>query len=355
MRILITGAQGFVGCYLIHRALHSRPDAEILGIGRSPQADGYFSHDVTVQGMRVRARVPETLRGPRDIRYQYQQIDLDDTAALRRIADRFQPDSVVHLASGLRGDYWRALVQTNVTGTASLLTALGETCQRPPAVVIASTGGVYGAIAPEDLPVLEAAPANPADVYSATKLAAEQISRVLCAEYGMRLAVARLFNIVGPGQSERHVCGRFASAIAEAATHSNPTVRTGCLTSTRDYVDVRDAASALLVLTESGTGPYNVASGIETSTDTMLRLLSRHAGLEGKLQIDATEPTLPGVSRHAGCAERLTALGYTPAFTLEKSLSDVFDYYVAYRRPNRPFATRIPAPEHTASERAPTR
>ena len=337
MRILITGAQGFVGRYFTHEVLSRRADARVLGLGRSSRMDGYFSHHVTVRGTAVRARLPRSFGPYTDGAYEYEQLDLNDTPALRKLADRFQPDCIVHLASGLRGDECQSLVQTNVTGTASVLTAMAETCRRPPAVVLGSSGGVYGAIAPADLPVVEAAPAHPADVYAATKLAAEQIGRVLCGAYGMRYVAARLFNVVGPGQSERHVCGRFASLIAAAETASHPTLRTGGLASTRDYVDVRDAAAALFVLAESGTGTYNVASGVETSTETVLQLLSRHAGLEGRLHVEPTEQVLPGVSRHAGCVKRLASLGYAPAFTLQESLKDVLDYYRDYgcERPKR--------------------
>lgn len=330
MRILITGAQGLVGRYFAREVLRRRSDAKVLGIGRSPRMDGYFSHHVTVHRTAVRARLPESLRLNTDCAYEYEQLDLNDTPALRQLADRFQPDWVVHLASGLRGDDCQSLVQTNVTGTASLLAAIGETCRNPPAVVLGSSGGVYGTIPPADLPVAEAAPCHPADIYSATKLAAEQIGRVLCAAYGIRYVAARLFNIVGPGQSERHVCGRFASLIADAATSSHPTLHTGGLTCTRDYVDVRDAAAALFMLAESGTGTYNVASGVETATGTVLELLARHAGLEGQLHVEQAEDVLPGVSRHVGCVKRLTSLGYAPAFTLQESLKDVFDYYDDY-------------------------
>lgn len=330
MRLLITGAQGFVGRYFTREVLRRRSGARVLGLGRSPRMDGSFTHHVTVHGTAVRARLPESIRVDTDAAYEYVQIDLNDTPALRRVADRFQPDCIVHLASGLRGDNWQSLVQTNVTGTASLLTAMGETCRTPPAVVLGSSGGVYGAIAAENLPVAETAPCHPADLYSATKLAAEQICRVLCAEYGMRYVAARLFNVVGPGQSERHVCGRFASLLAHARTSPRPALRTGSLTSTRDYVDVRDAAAALVVLMESGTGTYNVASGIETATGTILTLLSRYAGLDRQLHVEPAEDVLPGVMRHAGCVKRLMALGYTPGFPLQASLKDVLQYYDDY-------------------------
>jgi nucleoside-diphosphate-sugar epimerase len=355
MRVLITGAQGFVGRYLVHEVLNRRPGARVLGLGRSPRIDGCFTHYVTVRGTAVPARLPDSFRPDSGGAYEYAQVDLGDAAALRRVANRFQPDCVVHLASGLRGDDAQSLAQTNATGTASLLTAIGESCRTRPAVVLGSTGGVYGAIAGGDLPVVETVPCRPADVYSATKLAAEQIGRVLCDAYGMRYVAARLFNVVGPGQSERHVCGRFASLIADAASSSRRALRTGCLTSTRDYVDVRDAAAALAVLAESGMGTYNVASGRETDTGTVLTLLSRHAGLEGRLHVEPTDDVLPGVSRHAGCVNRLAALGYAPAFTLQESLRDVLDYYFVLsglRDPSR----AVPAPfahnDHGAAERA---
>lgn len=327
MRILITGAQGFVGRYLTHEVLRRRAGARVIGVGRSPRTDAYFSHHVTIRGTQVRARVTPCLALHDTDAYEYEQLDLTDTPALRALAARFQPDCVVHLASGLRGDDALQLAKTNMTGTASLLTAIGEACRQPPALVLGSSGGVYGAIDPTELPVAEEAPCRPADVYAATKLASEQIGRVLCAQYGMRYVSARLFNLVGPGQSERHVCGRFASLIAGAACASPGRLRTGSLTSTRDYVDVRDAAAALALLAESGSGTYNVASGTETSTGTVLQLLLRHAGLEGRMQVEPTADVRPGVSRHVGCTRRLMSLGYAPAFTLAESLKDVLRYY----------------------------
>ena len=63
------------------------------------------------------------------------------------------------------------------------------------------------------------------------------------------------------------------------------------------------------MLAESGSGTYNVASGIETSTETILTLLARRAGLEGKLHVEPTGQVLPGVARHAGCVRRLASLG----------------------------------------------
>ena len=333
MRYLITGAQGFVGRHLSDVILNNRADAEVLGLGRSPRWDDHLTHSITVRGTTVAARTPGYLRPLPDDRYRYEQIDLLNTRAVREVAVRFRPDAVIHLASGLRGDDWRKLVDTNVSCTASLLAAIGDASVRPSAVVLGSTGGVYGVIAPEQLPVTEDAHCEPSETYSATKLCGEQIGRIQCADLGIRCVVARLFNIVGAGQSERHVCGRFASALAGMADQSDPVLQAGDLTTTRDYIDVRDAASALLLLAESGEGVYNIGSGVETTTEAVLSTLSRIAGARGKLRVLQGAPVAAGVRRHAGSIRRLQSLGYVPAYILDQSLQDLFNYYIGYQLP----------------------
>jgi UDP-glucose 4-epimerase len=332
MRVVITGAQGFVGRYLTDAFLRERPKSEVLGIARSPRMDGYFSHTVTVDGTAMQAPVPPDLLKLSGPRYRYERMCLTDTDGLKKLMAEFLPDVVVHLASGLRGDDWRTLIESNVMGTASLLRALGETCVTAPAVILGSTGGVYGAKAADQLPATEESPCNPADVYSATKLSAEQIGRVVCAEYNMRLAVARIFNVCGPGQSERHVCGRFARLIIGAARSGSSVLQTGDLTATRDYIDVRDAAAALLLLAQCGEGTYNVASGIETATGTVLDVLLRQAGLEHEVRIERTSGIVAGVPRHFGSISRLLAAGYAPAFPLETTLQHILSYYMSARK-----------------------
>jgi GDP-4-dehydro-6-deoxy-D-mannose reductase len=268
-RYLVTGARGFVGRHLVAQIREADGGAEIVGTGRS-------------------------------------HFPLRDTAGLRRLIGEWRPDCVFHLAAATHSAAEPDLIETNVAGTASLMTALSGSHAR---VVLASSGSVYGD--PERLPIAETHPCRPRDVYGATKLAAERIA-------GDRVVVARIFNVVGPGQDETHVCGRLAAQLASGATR----IEVGPTDTTRDFIDVRDVASALFLLAERGRAgeTYNVAGGRETSIQAVLSELIRIYG--ATVEIVRRDGVPAGVHRHVADIARLRQLGFTPSFSLADSLRD---------------------------------
>ena len=317
-RYLITGAQGLVGRFLTARILAADKDAHVLGLGRSENLPGFFTHSLTVNGKQHRAKVPAELsiHG----HYRYQQLSLLMTDRLREVVERFEPTIVFHLASALHTASDQELFEANLEGTASLMNALAKT---KALVVLGSSGSVYGEAT---LPLTESQPCNPNDLYGITKLASEQITRVKAARAGLQFIVARIFNVVGPGQSESHVCGRFAAQLA--ASVKPTTLSAGTLETTRDFIDIRDVATALLLLATSGERgtTYNVASGKETHIHFVLSELLRIAGLSGQVEVVQNDSQPAGVSRHVAKTSRLRKLGFQPAYSLTQSLEDLFHY-----------------------------
>jgi GDP-4-dehydro-6-deoxy-D-mannose reductase len=230
-----------------------------------------------------------------------------------------RPHVVFHLASALHTAPLRDLVETNVEGTASLVDAM----EPETLLVLGSSASVYGH-APS-LPIGESTTCSPVDLYGVTKLAAEHIARVGAARRGFAFVTARIFNVVGPGQSEAHVCARLA---AQLATSGCRTLHVGPLDPTRDFIDVRDVAAALLVLADRGErgGTYNVASGRETSIRAVLAELLGICGSEG-VAIVARSDHPSGVQRHFADVSRLAALGFRPEYSLKASLGDLAAYY----------------------------
>jgi GDP-4-dehydro-6-deoxy-D-mannose reductase len=240
----------------------------------------------------------------------------------------FQPNWIFHLASGLRDDPPRELLKTNVDGSMALTQAIVDSERRPQLVVYASSGAVYGH--PRRLPLDEADATQPVDVYGATKLQAEQMTRMLTRQYSVSAVWARLFNLVGPGQDERHVCGYFASRTAAiVAGDSAREISVGPLEATRDFIDVRDAARALILLARFGTDgtTYNIASGREVAVADVLSRTLQLARLEGQVLIHRDPTQRARIPRHYGDIRRLCALGFAPKFELAHSLSELFDYY----------------------------
>jgi nucleoside-diphosphate-sugar epimerase len=234
---------------------------------------------------------------------------------------------VIHLAAALRDEPGPALVAANVTGTISLLNALGASRSRA-RIVLGSSGSVYGPI--DSVPIDERARCAPDEPYARSKLAAEYAALVLAQAAGLPLAIARIFNIAGPGQDERHVCGRFAAqAVAIAQGLREPSIEIGDLSATRDFVDVRDVASGLALIARDSTpaGVYNVASGCESAIQEVLDLTLANAGIVGRVEVVRRYAGARGVARQRADITRLRSLGYFPAFTLASSVTDLVAYY----------------------------
>jgi GDP-4-dehydro-6-deoxy-D-mannose reductase len=329
-RVLITGAQGFVGRYVVAHWLQSDPLAAMVGIGRSRQLFRSFTHRIEWAGAKLRAPLPTELRwGSASERYRYLRLDLRDRPSLIELLKEFRPSCVIHLAGALRDEPTNRLLSLNVLGTESLFEAIAQAGIDPPTVVLGSTGSLYGNVPRERLPIHEEEPPAPFDAYSVSKEAAERMARILAARHGVPTVYARIFNVLGPGQDERHLCGWLARQMAAVSLGRQSHLVVGALDTTRDFIDVRDVALALRVLALRGVAgrAYNVASGIETPTRQVFDELLALAGLEPNV------PIMLRAARPADCVRlyadvgRLLAAGYHPSFHLLRSLSDVLGYY----------------------------
>ena len=331
-RFLITGAQGFVGRYLAAQLLGAARGAAVLGIGRSARRGDQFTHAIHFGATRLAAPLPEELsRVDCNIGYNYVAVDICDCARLTKVIRDFRPQIVIHLASALRDDPPESLFRANIEGTVRLIEAISESGIEKPKLIIGSTGGVYGTAPEDELPLSEDNPCRPVDLYSISKLAAEEASRSLARLHKIPAIWARLFNLVGPGQDERHVCGKFASTIAAMITGGLPRkITAGALDTTRDFIDVRDAAQGLQILAERGTPgeTYNVGSGTETSIESVLDRTLRAARLTSVIEINRVSARAQDVPRHFANVERLKALGFAPRYDLDRSIEDLLRYYV---------------------------
>jgi GDP-4-dehydro-6-deoxy-D-mannose reductase len=158
-------------------------------------------------------------------------------------------------------------------------------------------------------------------------LIAEGIARHSAAGCGVPVAVVRIFNVVGPGQNERHVAGRIAAQFAAAKSGMRRNLELGYLHCTRDFIDVRDVAQGLIIAAVRGEGTLNIGSGCERNVEELVNEFSRASGLDIPRTIRTEIPT--GGERSVADIRRMRALGFAPTFCLRASIEDIWAYYGA--------------------------
>ena len=301
MRALVTGATGFVGRYLL----------EALGDA------GY-----------------ETLAcgGPHDT--DALPIDLLELASLRAALDLGRPDVVFHLAAATFvpdaiASPMAAYV-TNVRGTANVAQAVRDYARDSGTAVrllFTSSAEVYGVQPSENFPLRESCAPNPANPYAASKAAAEMLLLGEMHAFGLDVVIARAFNHIGPGQSDRFVVASFAAQLAKIAAGGAPQLYVGNIDAKRDFLDVRDVVRAYVALARDGEAGaiYNVCSGAARSIRDVLRelIIAAHVAVEVRDDPERLRPS--DVPLFVGDASKLrAATGWEPRIPFPTSIRDIY-------------------------------
>jgi GDP-4-dehydro-6-deoxy-D-mannose reductase len=261
--------------------------------------------------------------------------DLLDPASLAACLEAAQPDLVVNAAGAASvGHSWEHPAETfaaNATGVLNLLEAAAAHAGGAHLLCL-SSADVYGMREQGELPLGEDLEPRPVTPYGASKAAME----VLCGQYararGLRIAVARVFNLIGPGQSPRFVAAGFARRIAEAERGGAAVeLALGNSAALRDFGDVRDGARALLELSRQElAGTYNLCTGEGRTVAELVEALT------GQARVPVTLRREPGLERPAdppalvGDARRLrAATGIDPEIPFAQTLTDLLDEWRA--------------------------
>jgi GDP-4-dehydro-6-deoxy-D-mannose reductase len=260
------------------------------------------------------------------------EVDLRDPESLKRALAGDAPDAVVHLAAitFVPESFARPhdTYAVNLHGTINLLETLNQEGFRG-AFLYVSSGDVYGAVTPGALPVTEDHLPRPRNPYAASKVAAEAYCYQISQTSKVRVVIARPFNHIGPGQSERFVLPALAKQIMEIKQGRRaPAVEVGNIDVTRDFSDVRDVVRAYLSLLEAGTSgeAYNVCSGIERHVREVLQRMLELADVKASVNCVADKVRPNEQTRHCGSNRKLCEdTGWRPSIPFEQSLRDLLE------------------------------
>lgn len=299
-KILITGANGFVGKHAVHEfATHGYEVFEGLGTGTTPQHD----HQLT--------------------------FNLLKTDTLHFLVQQIKPDVCLHLAGQAHIPFCREnpveATDLNVTGTVRLLEAFRR--HKPDGrVLVATSAEVYGQV-PKGQAVKEEDVLRPTTLYGITKQAADQAALAFSHQLQLDVMTARPWNHIGPGQHSRFVAAAFARQFASFVQGTPAEMKTGNLESKRDFTDVRDIVRGYRLILENGTAgeAYNLSSSTLRPISSLVEGFASITGISPRMEID------PGLFRPTDESPLLDTskirenCGWSPEIALESSLQDILE------------------------------
>ncbi|NDZ82739.1 MULTISPECIES: NAD(P)-dependent oxidoreductase [unclassified Streptomyces] len=313
MRVLLLGANGYLGRYVADRLL-ADPAVHLTALGRGDDADVRFD------------------------------LASGSPGALTRFLDAVHPGVVINCAGATRGGA-RDLTRHNTVAVASVCEALRRsTCNAR--MVQLGCAAEYGPSQPGSSTAEDAVP-RPGGPYGVSKLAASE----LVLNSGLDAIVLRVFSPVGPGTPAGSPLGRLAEAMRRAMQAGDKELKLSGLGVQRDFVDVRDVARAVHAASLSAAqGIVNIGTGHAVKLRDAAAVLARVAGFGGTLhELDApqhrhsglvaprpSEPVMDHLAAPSpypdGCggwqqADVRTArdrLGWRPRINLEESLADIW-------------------------------
>ncbi len=289
-KILITGANGFIGKHLLSELL---PKNKIIGISltHDKKTKNYFPLKKNI-------------------------LNLSDKDLQGNIK------SIIHLAAltdveNCNKNPSRCFF-TNVIGTQKILDIARKKDSK---LVYVSTSHVYGI--PQQLPISEEHPKNPLSIYASSKLAAENCCEGYSRTYGMDISIVRLFSVYGPNSPNHLVTSRIISQIKKKS------VELGNLKAKRDFVYIDDVIKAILLVLKKSRGfnDYNVGTGKSYSIYHVYSILKKLSGANTSVKSVKSRLRKSDIPDMKANISKIKKLGWEPRISISNGLKMFYDGY----------------------------
>ena len=289
MNVLVLGAGGFVGRNVLE-AIKADPRLTVASGSRVERAD--------------------------------YRIDLLDRGSILDALDKFRPDVIINCA-GIVANTDQAY--KNVEFCRNIFEAIISHGGPFPKVVISGSAAVYGEVKDAKASVVETTPLRAISDYGKSKIEEESQALEYAKARGIDVVVARIFNPIGPGMGEKFLLTNLLNQLHEVKAGIKNEITVSRHDSLRDYIDVRDVASAIYLLATAKTGHdvYNVGSGNATSNGELIDRLLNHVELGEKPTIIETRDTAePAYAARADIARLQSDFGWKPKYSIDDTVED---------------------------------
>lgn len=309
-KILVTGADGFIGSHLVETLLEEGYEVRAFVLYNSFNTWGWL----------------DTFSKEKLDRIEVFTGDVRDPNAVRKAAEGV--DAIFHLAAliAIPYSYYApdAYVDTNIKGTLNVLQAARDL--KIERVLVTSTSEVYGTA--QYVPIDEKHPYQGQSPYSATKIGADRIAESFYRSFELPVTIVRPFNTFGPRQSARAVIPTIITQLLAGKTE----IKLGSLTPTRDFNYVKDTARGFLEIyrSERTIGQeINIATQKEISIGQLAEELIRQINPDAKIICDQQRirPTKSEVERLLGSNKKIKELtDWEPRYTFEQGVAETIEF-----------------------------
>jgi len=307
MNIVVTGASGFIGSYLVN--ILSQSNDSVYSVSRSDSKK--------LKDLRIKSK--------------FFVCDFANSDSIKKMFSELQPDVVYHLAAQSNIPLsWKDPTTTfnvNINGTTSLLEA-ARNSKIDTKIHMVCSSSEYGSVDKMDIPIHEDVKFRPSSPYAVSKVTQDMLGYSYWKSYGMKITRSRPFAIIGPGKIG-DALSDWAQNIVEIESNRKEHLMTGNLSSIRDFLDVRDCTLALMKIVEKGKvgEVYNVCSGIGIQLDKLIEILQRFSKKPFNRIQDpqrlrpSDDPVLIGKN------EKLKQLEWTHKITIENTVKDILQFH----------------------------
>jgi len=310
-KVLVTGADGFIGSHLVERLLDEGCRVRAFVLYNSFNSLGWLDSFPKAKLRKIDV-IPGDVRDSNNVKEATKGVDI-----------------VFHLAAliGIPFSYHspESYLDTNVKGTLNILQSSRDNGANK--VLVTSTSEVYGTAL--YTPIGEEHPRQAQSPYSATKIAADALADSFYRSFGLPVSIVRPFNTYGPRQSARAVIPTIITQLLAGRIE----IALGNVSPTRDLVYVRDAADGFIAIARSDRTigeEVNIATGSEISIKELAQKLIGMINPKAKIVMDKNRirPVKSEVGRLLGSNKKIKSLtGWKNSYSLEEGLEETIDWF----------------------------
>ncbi|MCR0523032.1 NAD-dependent 4,6-dehydratase LegB [[Clostridium] innocuum] len=311
MKVLVTGADGFIGSHLTERLLEKGYEVRAFIYYNSFNNWGWLE-TLSKENLNKIEIFAGDIRDPNGVREAMKDIDIVyHLAALIAIPFSYHsPDSYV---------------DTNIKGTLNVLQAARDLGTKR--ILVTSTSEVYGTA--KYVPIDENHPYQGQSPYSASKIGADRIAESFYRSFNLPLTIVRPFNTYGPRQSARAVIPTIITQLLAG----KEVIKLGSLTPTRDFNFVKDTVNGFISIAESDKTigeEINIATQHEISIGQLAEELIKQINPNAKIvcEEERLRPKKSEVNRLLGSNEKIKRLtNWKPIYTFEEGLAETIEFF----------------------------